>query len=127
MCGLLPRERRPHGRPRAVPEGGSAEALPEKLQRTRPLRMFSSRSATSLSATQAVLRTTREQYGAATEDLRAANEELQSINEEYRSTAEELETSKEELQSINEELQTVNSELKLKLDMVRAPTAICRT
>lgn len=69
-------------------------------------------------ATQAVLRTTREQYEAATEELRAANEELQSINEEYRSTAEELETSKEELQSINEELQTVNNELKLKLEMV---------
>src|SRR5262249_18902265 len=71
-----------------------------------------------LSATQAHLRTSREQYETVTEELRASNEELQSINEEYRSTAEELETSKEELQSINEELQTLNNELKLKLDAV---------
>ena len=71
-----------------------------------------------LSATQAHLRTSREQYETITEELRASNEELQSINEEYRSTAEELETSKEELQSINEELQTLNNELKLKLDAV---------
>jgi two-component system, chemotaxis family, CheB/CheR fusion protein len=71
-----------------------------------------------LSATQAHLRTSREQYETITEELRASNEELQSINEEYRSTAEELETSKEELQSINEELQTLNNELKLKLDVV---------
>src|SRR5262249_12731804 len=69
-------------------------------------------------ATQAHLRTSREQYETITEELRASNEELQSINEEYRSTAEELETSKEELQSINEELQTLNHELKLKLDVV---------
>src|SRR5262245_1620140 len=68
-----------------------------------------------LQATQARLRTMREESESANEELRAANEELQSINEEYRSTSEELETSKEELQSINEELQTVNSELKLKL------------
>ena len=73
---------------------------------------------TELSATQAHLRTSREQYETITEELRASNEELQSINEEYRSTAEELETSKEELQSINEELQTLNNELKLKLDAV---------
>jgi two-component system, chemotaxis family, CheB/CheR fusion protein len=71
-----------------------------------------------LSATQAHLRASREQYDTVTEELRASNEELQSINEEYRSTAEELETSKEELQSINEELQTLNYELKLKLDAV---------
>jgi two-component system CheB/CheR fusion protein len=71
-----------------------------------------------LSATQAHLRASREQYETITEELRASNEELQSINEEYRSTAEELETSKEELQSINEELQTLNNELKLKLDAV---------
>ena len=71
-----------------------------------------------LAATQAHLRTSREQYETITEELRASNEELQSINEEYRSTAEELETSKEELQSINEELQTLNNELKLKLDAV---------
>jgi two-component system, chemotaxis family, CheB/CheR fusion protein len=71
-----------------------------------------------LAATQAHLRTSREQYETMTEELRASNEELQSINEEYRSTAEELETSKEELQSINEELQTLNNELKLKLDAV---------
>ena len=71
-----------------------------------------------LAATQAHLRTSREQYDTVTEELRASNEELQSINEEYRSTAEELETSKEELQSINEELQTLNNELKLKLDVV---------
>jgi two-component system CheB/CheR fusion protein len=71
-----------------------------------------------LSATQAHLRASREQYETVTEELRASNEELQSINEEYRSTAEELETSKEELQSINEELQTLNNELKIKLDAV---------
>src|SRR5262249_38907360 len=71
-----------------------------------------------LSATQAHLRTSREQYETITEELRASNEELQSTSEEYRSTTEELETSKEELQSINEELQTLNNELKLKLDAV---------
>ncbi|WP_158742461.1 chemotaxis protein CheB [Acidisphaera sp. L21] len=71
-----------------------------------------------LQATQARLRTMREESEAGNEELRAANEELQSINEEYRSTSEELETSKEELQSINEELQTVNGELKLKLESV---------
>jgi two-component system CheB/CheR fusion protein len=81
-----------------------------------------------LEATQARLRTVREESDAANEELRAANEELQSINEEYRSTSEELETSKEELQSINEELQTVNSELKLKLEAVsRARIATCKT
>ena len=71
-----------------------------------------------LEATRSRLRASRDEFESANEDLRAANEELQSVNEEYRSTAEELETSKEELQSINEELQTVNAELKIKLDGV---------
>jgi two-component system, chemotaxis family, CheB/CheR fusion protein len=96
---------KPHGDDISISAQGSDSQLVAQLR-------------TELSATQAHLRTSREQYETITEELRASNEELQSINEEYRSTAEELETSKEELQSINEELQTLNNELKLKLDAV---------
>lgn len=99
-------------------EGSSTESLLGDIAQSPASAEILDQLRGELSATRAVLRVTRDQYGTATEDLRAANEELQSINEEYRSTAEELETSKEELQSINEELQTLNNELKVKLDMV---------
>jgi two-component system CheB/CheR fusion protein len=100
-------------------EGGPAPSVPRQTsEQDDNASQLVSQLRSELSATQAHLRTSREQYDTVTEELRASNEELQSINEEYRSTAEELETSKEELQSINEELQTLNHELKLKLDAV---------
>jgi two-component system, chemotaxis family, CheB/CheR fusion protein len=100
-------------------EGGAAPSVPRQApEQDDNASQVVAQLRNELSATQAHLRTSREQYDTVTEELRASNEELQSINEEYRSTAEELETSKEELQSINEELQTLNHELKLKLDAV---------